>query len=93
MVETLVERLKYLFSYQLQGKNIKLLVETHKLPQNLLFHSDQSRIEQVLINLIGNSIKFIQSQDGRIKLKLKSSKSHPSFLKFIVSDNGIGIKP
>ena len=69
------------------------MIETTKLKWDCEFYSDQSRIEQVLVNLVGNSIKFIQNSNGRIKLKVKQSKKNKNFLKFIVADNGTGIKP
>jgi len=60
-----------------------------KLPE--IFDGDQLKISQILINLIGNSIKF--TKDGDIWVRVtqlnKSKKIHT--IRLEVEDNGIGI--
>lgn len=53
--------------------------------------ADESRIKQVLINLVGNAIKFTES--GEIKLEVNANMIDESLqeLHFTVSDTGIGI--
>lgn len=53
--------------------------------------ADESRIKQVLINLVGNAIKFTES--GKIKLEVNANMIDESLqeLHFTVSDTGIGI--
>ncbi len=53
--------------------------------------SDAHKLEQILLNLVGNAIKF--TRDGRIAIvaKLEASANGPEMLKLIVSDTGIGI--
>ncbi|MCO4822321.1 MAG: response regulator [Flavobacteriaceae bacterium] len=60
-----------------------------KLPET--FNGDQLKISQILINLIGNSIKFTKDGDiwVRVKQLKKSKKTHTIQLE--VEDNGIGI--
>ena len=52
---------------------------------------DPTRLRQVLLNLLGNAIKFTET--GRIFLKVESDQdcSVPSALRFTVTDTGIGI--
>src|SRR5450432_22062 len=52
---------------------------------------DPTRLRQVLLNLLGNAIKFTQS--GEVSLRVTSEKdgSVPTALRFTVSDTGIGI--
>jgi PAS domain S-box-containing protein len=52
---------------------------------------DPTRLRQVLLNLLGNAIKFTPS--GRIFLKVEKDRnsSVPTALRFTVSDSGIGI--
>ncbi|MCX7710318.1 MAG: ATP-binding protein [Clostridia bacterium] len=54
-------------------------------------HGDPTRIKQVLINLIGNAVKF--TQEGNIELTLKASQAfnNITILNFTVQDTGIGI--
>ncbi|PCJ46377.1 MAG: hypothetical protein COA99_02850 [Moraxellaceae bacterium] len=52
---------------------------------------DSIRLEQVIINLLGNAIKF--SSEGRVSLRINSKKISPDWvsLTFKITDNGIGI--
>lgn len=50
---------------------------------------DEARVRQVLLNLIGNSIKF--TEKGSVTLKVKTSLIRPGFSRFEIIDTGIGI--
>ncbi|WP_130285893.1 tetratricopeptide repeat-containing hybrid sensor histidine kinase/response regulator [Aquimarina brevivitae] len=52
---------------------------------------DPLKVSQVLINLIGNSIKFTQNGDIWIRVKLNTQTDTKVFLRFEVEDNGVGI--
>ncbi len=55
------------------------------------FMADQLKISQILINLIGNAIKFTKDGDIWVKLsKLENAKDHYT-VRFEIKDNGIGI--
>ncbi len=64
------------------------IVITTDLQFNLFYLCDKTRIQQVIINLLYNSLDFCQKQDGKIELKMFSDKDG---IKIIVKDNGIGI--
>nr|WP_283250788.1 PAS domain-containing hybrid sensor histidine kinase/response regulator [Chryseobacterium capnotolerans] len=55
------------------------------------FKGDPLRIEQILFNLVGNSLKF--TQKGEIKVECRVLEDHPSTQKIslMVSDTGIGM--
>lgn len=73
------------FSQQAARKGIDLFVLIDpQVPMSIL--GDQVRLKQVLINLIGNAIKF--TQRGHVTIKVKLEKNN---LVFSVSDTGIGI--
>ncbi|MBF0459927.1 MAG: response regulator [Magnetococcales bacterium] len=57
------------------------------LPAAIL--GDENRIRQVLINLLGNAIKF--TQQGRVDVRLTKHPHVPGSLLFQVVDTGIGI--
>jgi signal transduction histidine kinase/CheY-like chemotaxis protein len=71
-------------------KNIKLSTKIHPGVENEII-ADESRIKQVLINLLGNAIKFTES--GSIKLEVSTNLIDDSLqeLNFNVSDTGMGI--
>ncbi|MBC5805724.1 MAG: hypothetical protein DLM53_08270 [Candidatus Eremiobacter antarcticus] len=56
-----------------------------------LFRGDPGRLRQILINLVGNAIKF--TPQGSVTLRVTSDTPHDSFanLRFEVSDTGIGL--
>jgi len=55
---------------------------------------DPVRLNQILINLLGNAIKFT-GENGKIKLTINVGSSPENYIKllFKVEDNGIGIMP
>lgn len=73
-----------------QDNNVKIHFEFDKdLPQN--FIADQLKISQILINLIGNSIKFTKDGDIWIRVYKIEEEGKTYTLHFEVEDNGIGI--
>jgi hypothetical protein len=70
--------------------NVKIHFEFDKdLPENYI--ADQLKISQILINLIGNSIKFTKNGDIWIRAYKIEEKDKLYTLRFEVEDNGIGI--
>ncbi|MBI5697699.1 MAG: hypothetical protein HZC29_04250, partial [Thaumarchaeota archaeon] len=56
-------------------------------PEGLVLYVDGSRLGQVLKNLINNSVDFVQSETGKIEIKVEKNSE---FATFYVIDNGIG---
>lgn len=70
--------------------NIKMHFDYDKnLPE--VFNADQLKISQILINLIGNSIKFTKDGDIWIRVYKINQANKIYTLRFEVEDNGIGI--
>lgn len=61
----------------------------HDVPDYV--YGDVERLKQVLLNLLGNAVKF--TPEGSVSVKVSLSKEDPSVLAFTVSDTGIGIDP
>jgi len=72
---------------QAERAGLNLYVENS--PDLPLIPADCSRLEQVLVNLIHNAIKFTPS-GGEIRL---FSKRNGKYVRFDVSDTGVGIDP
>ncbi|WP_418641949.1 two-component sensor histidine kinase BarA [Vibrio chaetopteri] len=71
-----------------KGLELTLKVDP-KIPSGLV--GDPLRIQQILTNLVGNSIKFTERGNIDISVELKSSKEDRVELQFMVRDTGIGI--
>jgi CheY-like chemotaxis protein/HPt (histidine-containing phosphotransfer) domain-containing protein len=59
------------------------------VPNDLV--GDPTRLRQVLLNLLGNAIKFTESGEVTLRVALDANPSVPTALRFTVSDTGIGI--
>jgi PAS domain S-box-containing protein len=61
----------------------------HEVPS--LLRGDPGRLRQILINLLGNAIKFTDSGEVTLKARLEKEDVHRAVIRFSVSDTGIGI--
>ena len=52
--------------------------------------SDPLRLKQILINIVGNAIKFTTSGGVRLVIRFDPSEGDPSLLQFDIIDSGIG---
>ncbi len=69
-------------------KNLELFTIVDKAIPEIL-QGDALRLRQVLMNLIGNAIKF--TEQGQIIIRVFPSPQQPTFIRFEVQDSGIGI--
>lgn len=84
----LIDGLSQMFSMRCREKKITWVLDIDR--NSLPFHwarSDQGKIRQILINLIGNAIKF--TQKGMVKLAVSHSQNE---FMFQVEDTGPGIE-
>jgi len=74
-----------------QAKSKGLVLAAHIAPQTPYdLHGDARHLRQILINLIGNAIKF--TENGRVDVYIRPvGQTHPPRLRFEVVDTGIGI--
>ncbi len=90
-VEELVKGIISLFVPDAQQKEVSIRYKNNVSPSNL-FKGDVERIRQVLINLVGNAIKF--TQEGEILItvgEFADNDTEETLLRFEVTDSGIGI--
>ncbi len=87
---SIVQDVVYLCNTLMLGKDVKLEVDVDKnIPENLI--GDPSKLSQILLNLLGNSIKFVEEGEIMLKIKLLRQGEEKVVLDFIVTDTGIGI--
>jgi len=91
-IRTLLYEIETVFLHKTQKKNIAFDSEiAGTVPRKLLL--DELRIRQILINLVGNAVKF--THQGYVKLSAATEQTSPAScvnLFFEVRDTGIGIR-
>jgi len=76
--------------YQSQKKNIELLLNIEPgLPKTIWL--DETRLKQILINLLGNAVKFTEQGEIELKVEKLNLDDKNIKLRFSVRDTGIGI--
>lgn len=73
-----------------KGIEIGLLIEPHV---TTLVRGDITRLRQILVNLVGNAIKFTEQGQVTIYVICQAETPELNVLRFIVQDTGIGIAP
>ena len=97
-----IERLLAIMRVNAEAKNIELHYQPlSKLPA--IVRGDETRLRQILLNLLGNAVKFTEAK-GKVTLKVgyvadfepeipDTSASSNKMLRFEIEDTGIGIDP
>lgn len=73
-----------------QGNTLTYFVDP-AIPEKI--RADKTIVNQILLNLIGNAIKFTKNGQIKVEVALKSQHDESLVLEFKVTDNGIGIAP
>jgi len=83
-----LEEMEDLFQPDCEAKGLGLRVDFTGDERSLHVHGDQGKVRQVLINLIGNAVKF--TSEGSVKVTVRKNSN---LVTFEVSDTGPGIPP
>jgi len=86
-IEPIIEEIVQQLSVTAENKKLGLTYEksAQKLP---LVSADPDRVKQVLVNLIGNAIKYTETGSVTVTNEIQSGK-----LRIKITDTGIGISP
>jgi two-component system, sensor histidine kinase and response regulator len=89
----IIKEIESIFMQKVKSKNIHMIIDYQTdIPDMVLF--DEVRIRQILLNLVGNAVKF--TEKGYVKLSIKAMPTKTNDissvdLHFSVEDTGIGI--
>jgi signal transduction histidine kinase/ActR/RegA family two-component response regulator len=87
-----VEDIVALFSGRAQAKGLKLASQVAgDVPRFL--HADETRIRQILSNLVSNAIKFTEHGEVGIEVRSVPGNVSGAMIQFAVRDTGMGIPP
>jgi signal transduction histidine kinase/ActR/RegA family two-component response regulator len=91
-VDTELKKIYQMFSLQAKQKNIDLYLNiSQQITKNLI--GDSFRLNQILINLVGNALKFTERGSISIGVKPLDVYDGKINLQFEIRDTGIGISP
>jgi PAS domain S-box-containing protein len=73
---------------RVQARKKKLALQSDLMPGDLRVTADVARARQVLLNVVGNAVKF--THEGQVRIAVEETPGSP-FIDVIVRDTGIGI--
>lgn len=79
-----------MFEPKAKEKNIELIYELENIIP-LSFKGDPVRLNQVLLNLFSNAVKFTENGYIKLQIKVLEYDAQDAMIEFIVEDSGIGI--
>jgi two-component system, sensor histidine kinase len=79
-------------AFDANSKGIELLCPAERVP-NTIYLGDSVRMRQILLNLVGNAIKFTDVGHVKVVCQEVSRTAQQAVLEFTVKDTGIGIAP
>lgn len=90
-VETVVETVVSMMREQAEQKGLQLLVSIDPLTTDL--NGDSGKLQQALLNLVANAVKFTPAGSIRVRVQLVETFHDHVLLRFEVTDTGQGIDP
>ena len=91
-LKAVLERVSSIVNVESNEKGIDFSVDIpDTLPNNLM--GDALRLEQILLNLTANAVKFTSQGEVCVAVELVAESEQEAELRFVVSDTGIGMSP
>ncbi len=86
-----IDAMLHLFETKIQEKNLILVKDYDKNIPNVII-GDAIRLHQIILNLVGNAVKFTEYGIITVGVKLLENDDEKVTIEFSISDTGIGIK-
>ena len=89
-IQNTIDEVLHIVAGEARKKNLELITEIPDISHLLI--GDEQRLRQILINLIGNAVKF--TEKGHVIVRLNKTAEYKTGiqLRFEISDTGIGIR-
>jgi signal transduction histidine kinase/CheY-like chemotaxis protein len=88
----IIEGVVDLLAVKAREKDLALMAYIDpEIPSTL--QGDPGRIRQIIVNLVGNAVKFTTQGEVAVQVHLQERTAEQAQLRFVVSDTGIGILP
>ncbi|MEW6505881.1 MAG: response regulator, partial [Chloroflexota bacterium] len=89
-LEKVLDNVSNLISEKTAGKGLELIFNMERKTPNFLV-GDPLRLGQILVNYANNAVKFTDQGEIIISVKVLEESDHDCFIRFAVSDTGIGL--
>ena len=91
-LDDVLHSLANMVAYRAQEKGLELVFNTAPNVPRLLI-GDPGRLRQILLNLVGNAIKFTERGEVVVRITVLKTHYNDLLLEFAVRDTGIGMGP
>jgi signal transduction histidine kinase/ActR/RegA family two-component response regulator len=88
-VDIIMANVMSMLQERAQTKGLKLVIASAPIPQ--AFVGDPTRLQQALLNYVGNAIKFTETGSVTLRAEIVEESLERALLRFEVADTGIGI--
>ncbi|HFD14903.1 MAG TPA: response regulator [Rhodospirillales bacterium] len=89
-LDPFLERIRLLVALRAEQRGLRLVIERQPETAELV-RGDPARLRQVLLNLLGNALKFTEEGEIRLTVAPEAAPAGRIGLRFEVTDTGIGI--
>ena len=91
-IRAIAEEIRQLFVYQLRQKNLAFDITVDSaVPASM--YLDEIRIRQILLNLVGNAVKFTRTGGIQLEIGCTKTDAQRCRLHISITDTGVGIAP
>ena len=91
-LDAAVDDVVELLAEKARARNVRVVaIVAADVPQFVT--GDVTRVRQILVNLVGNAVKFTENGDITVRVQLLSREAGHLLLRFDVKDTGIGVAP
>jgi PAS domain S-box-containing protein len=85
-----ISAMLHLFETKIQEKNLLLIKEYDaKIPEVLV--GDPARLHQIILNLVSNAVKFTNTGEIKVGVRLLTENDEKVIIEFLIKDTGVGI--
>lgn len=89
-IRDILNQLNSQFEHEVSQKELELVFDHDMgLPETVI--GDPYRLNQILVNIIGNAVKFTVSGEVRVKTDVVQQISNQAVIRFTISDTGMGV--
>jgi signal transduction histidine kinase/CheY-like chemotaxis protein/HPt (histidine-containing phosphotransfer) domain-containing protein len=89
-LQPVLDKLAVLFTHRAAEKRLELILSCTVAP-DLTLKGDPTRVEQILVNLVSNALKFTERGEIEVRVTPEAQTDRHVVLRFSVRDTGIGL--